>query len=287
MHDDSLYDEFMSSIPELKIRPFLKWAGNKFRCLNHILPRLPAKHRLIEPFAGSGAIFLNTRYNEYILNDKNPDLIQLYIHLKEYHQEFIDYCATWFKPENNQKEIYYSFRQQFNECEDPLLRSALFIYLNRHGYNGLCRYNLKGQYNVPFGRYIHPYFPRKELEGFVRKSQQAHFMQYDFIEAFKQAEVGDVIYCDPPYAPLSRTANFTTYTKGSFLEAEQQQLLRCAQEACQNGVHVMISNHDTDYTRNLYRDAHQIHAFPVARTIACQGKKRVPVMELLAYYKPN
>ena len=97
---------------------------------------------------------------------------------------------------------------------------------------------------------------------------------------------GWIIYCDPPYAPLSRTANFTTYTKGNFLESEQQKLLHYAQDACQRGVHVMISNHDTDYTRALYRDADEIHAFPVARTIACQGKKRVPVMELLAYYKP-
>jgi DNA adenine methylase len=161
------------------------------------------------------------------------------------------------------------------------------LYLNRHGYNGLCRYNLKGQYNVPFGRYVFPYFPRKELESFVKKSYLAHFTKDDFIEVFKKTEIGDVIYCDPPYAPLSRTANFTTYTKGNFLEAEQQKLLKCAQDACQNGVHVIISNHDTDYTRQLYRDAHEIHSFPVARTIACQGIKRVPVMELLAYYKPN
>jgi DNA adenine methylase len=277
----------MSTASEHKIRPFLKWAGNKFRCLNQILPRLPLKHRLIEPFAGSGAIFLNSRFREYILNDKNPDLIQLYLNLKLHHQDFIDYCALWFKPENNQKDVFYSIRKQFNESKDPFLRSALFLYLNRHGYNGLCRYNLKGQYNVPFGRYIHPYFPRKELEGFVQKSHLAHFMQNDFVEVFKEAQAGDVIYCDPPYAPLSRTANFTNYTKGNFLETDQQKLLQCAQDACLKGVHVMISNHDTNYTRQLYRDAHQIHAFPVARSIACQGKKRVPVMELLAYFKPS
>lgn len=270
----------------IKIRPFLKWAGNKFRCLQYILPKLPKEHRLIEPFAGSGAIFLNSHYPQYLLNDKNPDLIQLFLNLKNHQHEYIKYCASWFVPNNNVKSTFYKIRQEFNESNDPYLRSALFLYLNRHGYNGLCRYNLKGQYNVPFGQYLRPYFPQKELETFIRKSQLAEFSNHDFIEIFKNAKQGDVIYCDPPYVPISKTSNFTSYTKGHFADREQNLLANCAKEARLRGIHVLISNHDTIYTRQLYQDANDIQTFPVSRTIAAKGMKRVPVMELLAYFNP-
>lgn len=269
-----------------KIRPFLKWPGNKFRCLQHILPRLPKEHRLIEPFAGSGAIFLNSQYSEYLLSDKNSDLIQLFINLKNHQQDFIQYCGTWFKTKNNNKTVFYELRQQFNESCDPYLRSALFLYLNRHGYNGLCRYNLKGKYNVPFGQYVRPYFPKKELENFIHKAHHASFLHQDFTDTFENAQSGDVIYCDPPYVPISKTSNFTSYTKGTFLDREQQLLASYAKKACEKGAHVFISNHDLPYTRHLYQDASQIISFPVSRTIACQGTKRIPVIELLAHYQP-
>lgn len=99
---------------------------------------------------------------------------------------------------------------------DPLRRAVLFLYLNRHGYNGLCRYNLRGEFNVPFGRYKKPYFPEAELYHFAEKAQNAEFYCESYEECMQRADSRTVVYCDPPYAPLTATANFTAYHTNSF-----------------------------------------------------------------------
>ena len=149
-----------------KIRPFLKWAGNKYHCLHHILSLLPKTNRLIEPFTGSGAIFVNTNYPNYLLAEANQDLIHLFHYLQQEGEPFINYCQTLFCSENNSETKYYMLRENFNLSQDPRTRAVLFLYLNRHGYNGLCRYNQQNVYNVPFGRYKKPYFPRQEMQFF-------------------------------------------------------------------------------------------------------------------------
>ncbi|MGD8484718.1 MAG: Dam family site-specific DNA-(adenine-N6)-methyltransferase, partial [Thioalkalispiraceae bacterium] len=185
-------------------RPFLKWAGNKFRIMNQIHKLLPADgKRLIEPFAGSAAVFLNTNYARYLVCDTNPDLINLYNTLKKEGPDFIRYCKRYFTEKNNSAEKYYYYREQFNQTSDIRKRSALFVYLNRHGYNGLCRYNASGGFNVPFGRYQRPYFPEKEMLFFHRKAKRASFKVASFENIMRKARQGDVIYCDPPYVPLS------------------------------------------------------------------------------------
>ena len=268
-----------------KIRPFLKWAGNKYRCLEHILPKLTLGKRLIEPFAGSGAIFLNTNYPVHILNDQNSELINLFQYLKNEGEEFIEDCRIWFKPENNLKQRYYELRDQFNIENDSRKRAILFLYLNRHGYNGLCRFNLKGRFNVPFGSYTKPYFPDKAMQFFHQKSKDCIFSNNDFTNLIKYAEKHDVIYCDPPYHPLSPTASFTSYTKQQFQKEEQIKLAELAREAAYRGTDVFVSNHDTTFTRELYKEATYIYQFKVARTISSKGNKRNPVTELLAYFK--
>ena len=200
-----------SKIPR-KTRPFLKWPGNKYRCLNHLLLHLPEAKRLIEPFTGSGAVFMNTQYEHYLLAEANGDLIQLFFYLQQEGESFIEDCFSLFSPESNNKAFYYALRTEFNEARDPRRRAMLFLYLNRHGYNGLCRYNSEGIYNVPFGRYDKPYFPRKEMVAFHQKAQMATFVQSDFRKTFETASIGDVIYCDPPYSPLEQESNFSTYT---------------------------------------------------------------------------
>ncbi|MDF1677182.1 MAG: Dam family site-specific DNA-(adenine-N6)-methyltransferase [Legionellaceae bacterium] len=268
-----------------RTKPFLKWAGGKYRCLDHIIKALPAGMRLVEPFAGSGAVFLNAPHAQFLLTDANADLISLYMHLKREGPRFIRYCARFFSDKHNQVDSYYQYRIQFNQSTPgSRKRAALFLYLNRHGYNGLCRYNLSGQYNVPFGRYIKPYFPEKELEFFYQKSQAAALMQADFTQTFLNTKPGDVVYCDPPYAPLSKTSQFTAYTRQKFGESEQIMLAKLAKETAQNGVPVIISNHDTPFTRDLYQEA-RISAFPVRRNISCKGHKRIAVRELIAVFK--
>jgi len=268
----------------LNNKPFLKWAGNKYRLIDKIQKLLPEGKRLIEPFAGSAAVFLNTDFKRYQLSDSNIDLINLYNILKLQGDDFIKYCRPYFSSKYNNEDSYYALRQQFNNSRSVRKKSALFLYLNRHGYNGLCRYNLKGGYNVPFGRYKRPYFPENELRVFANKAQQAEFVHQDFSSVMKLAKKGDVIYCDPPYAPLSPSANFTQYSSGGFNLEQQKLLASIASKKSAQGIPVLISNHNTSFTLKTYDKAQKISKFPVQRYISCNGKNRNIASELLALY---
>lgn len=267
-----------------KKRPFLKWAGNKYQCIHHILDALPASNRLIEPFVGSGAVFLNSNYEHYLLGEQNKDLIHLYQYVKKEKLDFISYCRAFFNERHNQESIYYNLRDEFNQTTNKRHRSALFLYLNRHGYNGLCRYNKSGYYNVPFGRYKKPYFPEKEMLFFAKKSQTTDFMIADFKTTFSMAKAGDIVYCDPPYAPLSQHSNFTSYTGIPFGQCEQIKLAELAMKSADRGAVVVISNHNTEFTRYHYRHA-EIRTFPVKRFINCKGNERKSVDELVAIFR--
>lgn len=266
-------------------KPFLKWAGGKYRLMHHLLKAIPEGNRLVEPFTGSGAVFANTQFKQYLLAESNLDLVILFQQLQQEGEPFIQYCASFFE-HGNDEALYYERRACFNQCQNPRERSALFLYLNRHGYNGLCRYNQKGLFNVPFGRYVKPYFPEKEMRYFHQKSQDARFVHQDFESTFKQLKMGDVIYCDPPYVPLSKSAFFTNYTQNRFTETDQIKLAQLAKEAAKSGHTVIISNHDTPFTREQYAGS-EIYHFPVRRLISCQGQKgRAFVTELLAVFTP-
>lgn len=270
-------------LPITKNRPFLKWAGNKYRYLERIHAILPDSTRLIEPFAGSAALFMNSNYPSYLLAEENIDLINLYQHIKQEGDQFIQFCAQYFTDQYNNPTNYYQFRDRFNQTSKTRLQAALFLYLNRHGYNGLCRYNHSGGFNVPFGRYKKPYFPFREMQHFHQKSVDAQFLHADFRETFKQAKSGDVIYCDPPYVPLSVSASFAAYTNKGFNETDQLDLAKLALEYSTKGITTIISNHDTAFTREHYQSA-QIYSFPVKRTISCKGQQRNNVQELLAVF---
>lgn len=269
-----------------KHRAFLKWAGGKYGLSEAIGKLLPKGDRLIEPFVGAGSIFLNSDYQDYLLNDINQDLINLYNHLKNMPQQFIDDSKKLFCPETNQAEAYYQFRAEFNSCTDTYQRSLLFLYMNRHGFNGLCRYNKSGGYNVPFGKYKKPYYPEAELEFFAEKAQKATFVCKGYRDMFSESKSGDVIYCDPPYVPLSKTANFTSYAGNGFGLDEQADLANAAEEVSHGkAIPVLISNHDTIWTRKIYANANNIKSINVARTISQKGAGRKKVAELMVLYK--
>tara|TARA_B110000238_G_scaffold179403_1_gene202646 strand:+ start:397 stop:1215 length:819 start_codon:yes stop_codon:yes gene_type:complete len=269
-----------------KHRSFLKWAGGKYGLSDVIGKILPKGERLIEPFVGAGSIFLNTDYQHYILNDINQDLINLYKIIQLTPERFISDAANLFSAEHNQSQVYYQLRKEFNETTDSYYRSLLFLYMNRHGYNGLCRYNKSGGYNVPFGQYKKPYFPEAELNYFAEKSHRATFVCEGYRDTFKRAKSGDVIYCDPPYVPLSKTASFTSYTGTSFGLDEQADLANAAEEVSSlKKVSVLISNHDTIWTRKIYENATKFKSIKVSRTISQKGGSRKKVSEILALYK--
>lgn len=268
------------------MKPFLKWAGNKYQIIERIKAVLPPGGRLIEPFAGSAAVFLNTNYPENVVADSNFDLIQTYVYLQKDGNKFMNYCQSFFTPENNQEEKYYELREQFNTTSNARLKSALFVYLNKHCFNGLCRYNNKGQFNTPFGRYKKPYFPEREMEYFYQKSQTAIFMHSDFITTLAQTKPNDVVYCDPPYVPLSKTAKFTHYSMGGFGLEQQKQLAESANKLANNGVTIIISNHNTEFIEQLYKNA-KLLTFQVQRNISCVGNNRNKAHEVLAIFSAS
>jgi DNA adenine methylase len=268
---------------DVKVRPFLKWAGNKLRIIDRVRKYLPEGKRLVEPFAGSAAVFLNTDFENYLLCDNNRDLIDLYTLLQTKGEKFIEQAEELFTARNNHAERYYKLRQEFNHCTDQPRRAALFIYLNRHGYNGLCRYNASGGFNVPFGRYKRPYFPADEMLIFHHKAQNAAFRHQDFTTTFGELNKGDVVYCDPPYLPLSSSANFTSYSAGGFSMAQQEELAKQAEKSAKKGIPVLISNHNTADAKAIYRNAKK-HPFTVRRYISCNGKGRNLAGELLALF---
>lgn len=268
-----------------KNRAFLKWAGGKFPLLDDIKKHLPEGECLIEPFVGAGSVFLNTDFSRYILADINSDLIGLYNIVKLRTDEYVAAAREMFTPENNVAERYYLYRDEFNQSQDPLRRAVLFLYLNRHGYNGLCRYNLRGEFNVPFGRYKKPYFPEEELYWFAEKSRNATFVCEHYRDTMAKAAAGAVVYCDPPYAPLSATANFTAYHTNSFSIADQQSLAHLAHQlSVESRVPVLISNHDTELTRDWYQHA-ALYVVKARRTISRNILGRSKVNELLALYR--
>ncbi len=270
----------------MRTRPFLKWAGGKFRLLDAILRELPEGTRLVEPFAGSAAVYLNAPFARALVCDANADLIALYASLQQEGEAFIGFCRSFFTAENNTRDRYYELRERYNHAQDARLRGALFLYLNRHAFNGLVRYNSRGGFNTPFGSYKKPYFPQAELRAFYRKAQSmdTEFAARDFRQVFAELRPGDVVYCDPPYVPLSSTANFTAYAGISFGEADQQELARLAAGAWGRGIPVILSNHDTEGARTLYPEA-RLEYFAVQRFISCNGSRREAAPELLAVYR--
>ncbi|MCU7833779.1 MAG: Dam family site-specific DNA-(adenine-N6)-methyltransferase [gamma proteobacterium symbiont of Taylorina sp.] len=264
---------------------FLKWAGNKRKIIHEILPLLPEGKRLIEPFCGSAAVFLNTNYKKNIISDTNSDLINIFLHLQNEKQEFIEYCRIFFIDENNTADKYYKFREQFNQTKDKKLRAALFLYLNKHCFNGLCRYNLKGGFNVPFGRYKRILLPEDNMITFIKKSQQAEFLLSDFSDSMRNAGKGDIIYCDPPYVPVNDSNSSFKYEKGGFSLEQQTLIATLAEECAERGISVLISNHLTNFTREIYKNS-EMTEISVQRTISCNAEKRVKASEVLALYKP-
>jgi DNA adenine methylase len=265
-------------------KPFLKWAGGKSKLVPILSKYLGSEGRLVEPFVGSGAVFMGTEFNDYLLCDTNPDLIGLFNNIKNNDVELISQVSEIFEDKYNNEEMFYILRDEFNELQSHDLRkSVLFIYLNKHAFNGLCRYNSKGFFNVPYGRYASPTAPIKEIEMFSIKCKSAEFICSDFSNTFEMLKEGDVVYCDPPYVPLSSSSNFTAYSKDSFNDESQLLLAKLAVNAKYKKVKVVISNHDTEFTRKIYSNA-VFHQLEVHRSISSKSSTRGKVNELIAVF---
>ncbi|ELD2485265.1 Dam family site-specific DNA-(adenine-N6)-methyltransferase [Salmonella enterica] len=287
----------------LNQRSPLKWAGGKYEVMPHLREHLPKAKYLIEPFVGGGSVFMNTDYDHYVLCDSNPALINFYIHLTYKTGALIDRTWSLFK-DGGTREAYDRNCRTFNTISlahdrlsgEKLQWAALFLYLNRYGFNGLYRTNLKGEFNVPFGKHDLPYFPYVEMRLFAEKARDTatRFVCADFRTtlkalpdicpgiSFHAGKLSDaVIYCDPPYLPLKDKDSFTHYNGKAFTKDDHRALTAHLVQASQlYGVTSVISNSDTEETRRIY-SPFELHPLNVRRSVAASSKAREKAQEVI------
>lgn len=265
-------------------RPFLKWAGGKYSLLPELDRLIPAGKRLIEPFVGGGSVFLNSEKHEsFLLADVNADLINLYQMLEVDHIRVCSLAKILFERANSE-EAYKDLRDEFNNqrmCAPE--RAAAFLFLNRHCFNGLIRYNRDGFFNVGWGKYEAPYFPEIEIKAFKLKSHKCVFMNADYRRTLALAGENDVVYCDPPYEPLPGTAGFTNYAAGGFTWDDQIALAESCVAAHHRGAKVLISNSTAPRVLDLYeRNGFTIHHVSARRAISSKGSTREVAKDIVA-----
>jgi len=265
---------------------FVKWAGGKTQLLSQFEPFLPDDFEgYVEPFVGSGAVFfyVKQKFNpqKAILSDSNEELINAYRVVRDDLEDLLD--ALREHKEEHSEEYYYGVRAMDPPALSEVERAARFLYLNKTCFNGLYRVNSRGKFNVPFGRYKNPNIVNRDnlvkasalLEGVTIKCRS-------FEDSLDDVDEGDFVYLDPPYYPLSKTANFTTYTKDSFLDEEQRALARVSERMHERGARLMISNSDTKFIKRLYsNNGFKVHKVKARRAINSNARKRGAITELL------
>ncbi|ECN3092941.1 Dam family site-specific DNA-(adenine-N6)-methyltransferase [Salmonella enterica subsp. enterica serovar Derby] len=271
-----------TTTPSGRIKPFLKWAGGKFGVIDDLLAHMPHGHRLIEPFAGGGSIFLNAGFDEAIVSDACQDLILTYQVMQREPLALIDKANAMFR-EGNNPEYFDDIKVRFNRRDmTQMERAAAFIYLNRHCYNGLMRYNRQGEFNVGFGKYRQPYFPLAEMEAFSAVASRCTFAVADCNDTVSLAEEGDVVFCDPPYEPMPGKSGFTNYSGQSFRFDDQVRLAQSLKAAHQRGASVVITNSGAPAIRELYTSmGFDVRPLRARRSISCTGETRETVTDII------
>jgi len=302
--------------PSPVVRPFLKWAGGKrqlLRELRRYVPRdFPAYH---EPFLGSGALFFDLWRGDRLhgtachLGDANPDLVGVYRALAGDTENVIEQLRLLASDhQEGGSPAYYRVRDEIFNPERrtrqsrppssyPARLAAMFIYLNRTGYNGLFRLNSQGDFNVPVGRYAKPRIcdePTLRAAAAVLRSPSVTLHHRTFTAVADAAGPGDLVYFDPPYAPLSATSRFTSYTAGSFSEEDQRALQRLVVQLAERGCKVIVSNSTADIVTGLYRAPEarraglKTYRIPARRAINSKGARRGTVEEyIISNVKPT
>ena len=262
-------------------KPFVKWAGGKRQLLDELTKGLPVFNDYHEPFLGGGAMFFRLEAMNKVktahLSDSNAELINTYGIIKNEVFELMSELAAPLYANN--EVAFYKIRALTPTSK--VERAARFIYLNKTAFNGLYRVNSKGGFNVPFGKYDNPKILDSQNLLLVHRALQKDELHCgDFNIVLKNAQKGDLVYFDPPYMPISKTSNFTGYTKDGFFEKEQETLMRTFKTLDSRGCHVLLSNSNSELTAELYAEFEPeiVHA---NRMINCKGNKRGKIEELI------
>lgn len=268
-----------------KIFPFVNWAGGKSQLLSQMRPCFPKRHeysRYIEPFVGGGIVFLTLGPDEAILGDSNEELINCY----QVVRDDVGTLVKLLSKHIHNREYYYRLRQQDPKVMDRVARAARLIYLNKTCFNGLYRVNASGQFNVPFGNRKAKIYDGENLRQISLFLKNARLAAQSYEKTLEEAQPSDFIYLDPPYYPLSKTANFAKYTRRPFGKEDQFRLAKEFKRLTDLRCKAMLSNSDTAFIRELYSQYYS-KTFVARRYVNCNGNGRKAITELLIMnYEP-
>lgn len=269
--------------------PFIKWAGGKGQLIPQIIRLIPTKFsRYFEPFLGGGAVFfqLASLDRNAFLSDINYELINAYKVIKNHVEELIPALIYHQNEYNKSPKKYYYHLRDSTDVMNKINKAARFIALNKTCYNGLYRVNKNGLFNVPIGRYKNPIICdannlRKMSVVLKRSGSYLGVSDYKKI-LVEKAERDDFVYLDPPFYPISNTANFTSYTNNGFSLEDQKELATIFDELTGKGCKVLLSNSNTEEIRSLYSNySHLTQVINVNRSINAIASKRAGHTELL------
>jgi len=290
------------------VKPFVKWAGGKSQLLGNIQKKYPAElgktiNKYCEPFVGGGAVLFDilSQYNvdEILINDINLELMNAYTQIKLHVGDLINELKKmqndfWPLNDEQRKSFYYNKRERFNflkainDKHNNTEKAALFIFINKTCFNGLFRVNRKGLYNVPMGAYKKPIIcDEGNLIGISRLLEKVTIKCGDFRDCLSFIDNRTFVYIDPPYRPITVTANFTAYAEIPFNDSEQIALGIFVDEINNKGAKIVISNSDpknNDKTDNFFDDLYKrynINRVTAKRMINCNGESRGNISELL------
>lgn len=221
------------------------------------------------------------------LRDNNAELINTYLAVRDFPRELMRRLDQHLAAFNaDRKNYYYFVRSDHHMAEEKIVqRAARMVFLNKTCFNGLWRVNSRGEFNVPIGSHVNPtLYDEENIFSASRALEHVHLAAQDFRDTLRQTRVGDFVYIDPPYYPVSPTASFTSYTKDEFGAEQQRELAALFTDAAKRGVRLMLSNSDTDFIRKLYR-GFEIHTVRARRMVNCDGTKRGEVNELVITYR--
>ena len=272
------------------VAPFVKWAGGKRQLLPQIKERIPEKYNnYYEPFVGGGAVAFGLRPANALINDINKALINAYMQICNEPESFLKSVKKldeemW----EDGKEYYYSLRELYNDklmkAEYDVELAALFVFINKHCFNGLYRVNGKGLFNVPYNNSRRVSVDEKSIMEISKYLQGITITCGDFEIACEGAKRGDFVFFDSPYAPLNPTS-FEAYTKEGFDMESHKRLARYYEELTKRGCYCMLTNHNTELINELYGNkGYKIDVVSVKRMINSDAKGRVGEEVIICNY---
>lgn len=269
-------------------KPFLKWAGGKRQLMTTLSANFPRRfERYFEPFLGGGAVLFYLlswrRPERCLVSDINCDLITAYIVIRDNVEELITSLKEHSRRYYTDRSSYY-YHVRETEPDDPVLRCARLIFLNRTCFNGLYRVNSKGKFNVPIGKYARPSIVNEE--NLRRINRLIHHCNVtiqcrDFSSILEEVQEEDFVYMDPPYMPVSKTASFTGYTDSNFTYGDLQRLVKVCSSLDEKKCHVLFSNSNTERVSELFDERWTIQSVSANRNINSKHSKRRGHTELL------